>query len=361
MSAVNNVAWADVDKGRLVMMMPLGSLCVRSLVFPISLIKTRMQVGEGAYASVPEAFRTIVRTEGPAALYKGFGTSLLGLVVGPVYISTLEMSKEALGPHLSSPVATAAASGFCASVVAQVLGVPVDIVSQRRMVQGIGIKQAGGGGVARRSPLRVLLDLHKAEGLRGLYRGYPISVMTYSPTSAVVWSTFSLVQAPVNAAVHRALGRPQLQQRRPATTTAASRLSRASADSTSTSSSSSSSSPSSPASSTTRPPATRSLADDRWTDVGPSMATSLISGAISGSIAAVATNPLDLMRTRMQTIMPAGSTVADTAKKVFETNGVLGFWRGASARAMSMTPTAALLMTAYDLLKRISIKKNEDS
>ena len=144
MSAVNNVAWADVDKGRLVMMMPLGSLSVRSLVFPISLIKTRMQVGEGAYGSVPAAFRTIVRTEGPAALYKGFGTSLLGLVVGPVYISTLEMSKEALGPHLSSPVATAAASGFCASVVAQVLGVPVDIVSQRRMVQGVGIKQAGG-------------------------------------------------------------------------------------------------------------------------------------------------------------------------------------------------------------------------
>lgn len=56
------------------------------------------------------------------------------------------------------------------------------------MVQGYSgyTKYNGGLDVARK--------LIKSDGVRGLYRGFGLSVMTYSPSSAVWWASYGSSQ-----------------------------------------------------------------------------------------------------------------------------------------------------------------------
>jgi solute carrier family 25 protein 44 len=61
-------------------------------------------------------------------------------------------------------------------------------VSQRLMVQGTACtaKYSGGLDAAR----KILMT----DGVRGLYRGFGMSVMTYSPSSAFWWASYGLSQ-----------------------------------------------------------------------------------------------------------------------------------------------------------------------
>ena len=96
--------------------------------------------------------RDIVRQRGVLGLYQGFGTIVVGtLPIRMVYLSTLEVVKaRARGvcerfdlPPMAHGIADAA-GGATASMCSQVLGVPIDIISQRQMVQGVSVKDADG-------------------------------------------------------------------------------------------------------------------------------------------------------------------------------------------------------------------------
>lgn len=61
-------------------------------------------------------------------------------------------------------------------------------VSQRLMVQGYS------GHVAYSGGLDVVRKVIKSDGIRGLYRGFGLSIMTYSPSSAVWWASYGSSQ-----------------------------------------------------------------------------------------------------------------------------------------------------------------------
>lgn len=61
-------------------------------------------------------------------------------------------------------------------------------VSQRLMVQGYSGHASYTGG------LDVVRKVIKSDGIRGLYRGFGLSVITYSPSSAVWWATYGASQ-----------------------------------------------------------------------------------------------------------------------------------------------------------------------
>ncbi|KAH1212450.1 Solute carrier family 25 member 44 [Glycine max] len=78
---------------------------------------------------------------------------------------------------------------------AQLLWTPVDVVSQRLMVQG-----------SNKSNLNLIHDLNNSEngfealrkilgvdGPRGFYRGFGVSIVTYVPSNAVWWASYSMV------------------------------------------------------------------------------------------------------------------------------------------------------------------------
>lgn len=61
-------------------------------------------------------------------------------------------------------------------------------VSQRLMVQGYAGHARYSGG------LDVVRKVLQSDGIRGFYRGFGLSVMTYSPSSAVWWASYGSSQ-----------------------------------------------------------------------------------------------------------------------------------------------------------------------
>ena len=163
-----------------------------------------------------------------------------------VYLSTLEWAKSAAGGALTRmDVGDAAAAGAAsfvagglASMCSQLVWVPIDVVSQRLMIQGGGAEggsasgsgsSSGSSGSGSSSGGRVGLSagapssssssgaqqraayaaaapraqtgvqlarqIVAQEGFRGLYRGFGASVAVYMPSSAIWWSSYGVWQA----------------------------------------------------------------------------------------------------------------------------------------------------------------------
>ena len=92
----------------------LGALAV----YPLDFIKTQLQSNEGAaqYEDGPDAFVSILRRDGPLALYKGVGTQIAG--VAPEKTIKLLVNDAVRGAIRGSlgfiPLAGEVAAGFAA-------------------------------------------------------------------------------------------------------------------------------------------------------------------------------------------------------------------------------------------------------
>jgi len=107
---------------------------------------------------------------------------------------------------------------------------------------------------------------------------------------------------------------------------------------------------------------------------GPGVLTHMVSGACAGALAAAATNPLDVIKTRLQTqhltlatatecgpaavaggaVAPAPlvySGVVQACAAVFNEAGLAGFYRGVGARMLAHAPSVAICWTTYETAK----------
>lgn len=286
--------WTQIDKRKMYTYMPILGLAVRVPIYPATLIKTRMQSGMYGELSLVGAATQIVKSEGVLALYRGFGVSLVGLAVGPVYITALEASKSTLRKLNESyrvvgdnSMAISMLGGALGSVAGQCVAVPLDVVSQRLQV-------AGGQGSA--------LQTIRALGPLGLYRGFFVSLSQYVPSSAVTWGTFDVV----------------LRTLRPLEVA-------------------------------TRPDGSAA----GWArDAG----LCGISGGVAGAVTGVVTCPLDVVRTRMQVLGDPGSaapTVRSVVRGILAEYGPIGFFTGVSARVATLAPLMTCIMSGYEVLKRV--------
>ncbi|RLN92969.1 hypothetical protein BBJ28_00020327, partial [Nothophytophthora sp. Chile5] len=142
---------------------------------------------------------------GARGLYKGFGASTANVITGNLYISVYEKSRKAFKDHSSVssytrlfllrnllPKGANFAGGAFASLISQTVVVPLDIVSQRMMLNGQGqdvrkTRERAKGFVA------VTKQVFRAEGIRGFYRGYFPSIATYAPSSSIWWGSYGLL------------------------------------------------------------------------------------------------------------------------------------------------------------------------
>ena len=182
---VRHIEWEEMDKRKFYFFGPTLFLGIRALLYPANLVKTRLQVQRknALYKGSFDTFVKVVRYEGIRGLYKGFLVSSFGLLSGQCYITTLELVKTRT-KNYNSAVRGFLAGGL-ASLVGQTITVPVDVVSQKLMVQGQGentVKLKGASTIIR--------EIVKSDGPLGLYRGYLISLMTYAPSSAIWWSSY---------------------------------------------------------------------------------------------------------------------------------------------------------------------------
>lgn len=173
---------------------------------------------------------------------QGFGTVILGsFPARTVYVPTLEFVKaratHAAQHDIGLEPATAAAlgnglGGASASLLSQMIFVPVDIISQRLMVQGAAPPAARQvspqapstlacpaqrsdtlfsvcGLLRRRTGLDVLREILRSEGVKGLYRGYGTSVVLYVPQSALWWGSYGIYQSFLWHRLERVFGEPE--------------------------------------------------------------------------------------------------------------------------------------------------------
>ena len=88
----------------------------------------------------------------------------------------------------------------------------------------------------------------------------------------------------------------------------------------------------------------------------------MLSAAASGTVAAVLTNPFDVVKTRQQA-MPAAGAAADGApvtisgilRNTVQQEGVRGLYRGLGVRVAKIAPATALFMGTYEAVKQLDV------
>lgn len=282
-------------------------------------MKTRTQAtGGGALA----AARTLLAQDGPLGFYRGFSVSLLGsLPTRLLYLGVLEASKSRLRDVLQEPafaaippaLRTGAAdflAGAAASVCSQAVVIPIDVVSQRLMVQGGASAGIGAGGsavpVVYKSGLAVARGIIATEGVRGLYRGSGVSLLLYVPSSGLWWGCYGGYQRLLWDARARARGDGEADG-----------------------------SPS------------------QGEVVGVQAGSALLAGATSGLL----TTPLDVVKTQLQTAPLGGRvTLRQAVAGLLAADGVRGLFRGVGPRVLSACAWGTCMSSALELLKRHSVR-----
>ncbi|KAL2119524.1 hypothetical protein VTJ04DRAFT_6485 [Mycothermus thermophilus] len=266
------------------------------MVYPIDLVKTRMQNQRGAdpgqrlYTNSIDCFKKVVRNEGFLGLYSGVGPQLVG--VAPEKAIKLTVNDLVRGwltdkngnIWWGSEVIAGGAAGGCQVVFTN----PLEIVKIRLQVQGEVAKSVEGA--PKRSAMWIVRNL----GLVGLYKGASACLLRDVPFSAIYFPTYNHLKKDVfgESPTHK-LGVLQL----------------------------------------------------------------LVSGAIAGMPAAYLTTPCDVIKTRLQVEARKGDTtytgLRHCAKTIWKEEGFRAFFKGGPARIFRSSPQFGFTLAAYELLQTI--------
>ncbi|GAB2232820.1 hypothetical protein Droror1_Dr00011879 [Drosera rotundifolia] len=300
------INWDKLDKTKFYVVGAGLFTGVTVALYPLSVVKTRIQVAskDVAEKNALSVFRGILRNDGVLGLYRGFGTVIIGAIpTRIIFLTALETTKVAaykmVQPFgLSEATQAALANGIAGmigSLSAQAVFVPIDVVSQKLMVQGYSGHASYNGG------LDVVRKIVKADGIRGLYRGFGLSIMTYSPSSAVWWASYGSSQRLFWTLLNRGSENE---------TVAPSQLKIASVQAA--------------------------------------------GGVVAGATASFITTPLDTIKTRLQVTKDQKTPSAvQVVKELVKNDGWLGFYRGLGPRFISTSAWGTSMILAYEYLKRL--------
>eukprot|EP00466_Bigelowiella_natans_P013790 jgi/Bigna1/82286/fgenesh1_pg.90_\ len=161
----------------------VSGMVARIPMHPIDTIKAKLQVQvKGQYSSLLEVTRKTFRTGGISAFYAGFPTAFFGSAPAScIYWTSYEASKKIMFKSevlQKAPSMTHFCSGVLAEMVSCVLWVPIDVVKERLQVQS-DLKST------YRGNLDALVTIYKSEGLRGVYKGYWATILSFGPFSGL--------------------------------------------------------------------------------------------------------------------------------------------------------------------------------
>ncbi|GKB18672.1 solute carrier family 25 member 44-like protein [Tanacetum coccineum] len=261
-----DINWDMLDKTKFFYLGAALFLGVSSMLYLVVVLKTRQQV---LLKDTP-CFKmtvSILRHEGFKGFYRGFGTSLMGIIPArALYMGALEITK----------------TGLSAAMAAQLVWTPIDVVSQRLMVQGV----------------------------RGLYKGFGVSILTYAPSNVVWWASYSMAYRAIYGGVH-------------------------------------------------------SYSFNKYGHFGGGSMITVqgLSATIASGLSVLVTMPLDTIKTITQVLEGERSnrkvSVGQTARNLVKEGGFSACYIGLGPRWDSMLISATTMITTYESLKKMSTK-NQD-
>ena len=209
-----DIEWYMLDKTKYFPYTVLSSVCVRTLLYPLTLVRTRLQVQvqNTVYKGTWDALKTIYQLEGFKALYRSFLVYNLQIVPNVIYITTFEKSREYVSNYSQNTYLRAMIAGGTSSLISQTMVVPIDVVTQHMML--IGQKSSTNAqklkkpapqleriqvsSAARGSNIRMLREIctqiYKIDKIFGFYRGYLLSSVLMSTNSALWWMFYYVYQ-----------------------------------------------------------------------------------------------------------------------------------------------------------------------
>ncbi|XP_026793239.2 solute carrier family 25 member 44b [Pangasianodon hypophthalmus] len=298
------IEWEDLDKRKFYSFGVFMTMTIRATVYPAMLIRTRLQVqkGKSLYSGTYDAFRKILRAEGIRGLYRGFMVNTFTLISGQAYITTYELVRKYVSSYSKDNTVKSLVAGGSASLVAQSITVPIDVISQQLMMQGEGehltrfkVKPKAASGAKHRVTFGqtrdIIAQIFAADGFRGFYRGYVASLLTYIPNSAVWWPFYHFYAE-------------QLSKMAPSDC--------------------------------------------------PHLVLQAMAGPLAAATASTVTNPMDVVRARVQ--VEGRTSVIETFKELLREEGFWGMTKGLSARIISSAPTAIVMVVGYETLKKLSLR-----
>ncbi|PHH88659.1 hypothetical protein CDD83_7261 [Cordyceps sp. RAO-2017] len=266
------------------------------MVYPIDLVKTRLQNQRGAqpgqrlYKNSIDCFQKVFRNEGIRGLYSGVLPQLVG--VAPEKAIKLTVNDLVRGHFTDkqgkiwwgAEVLAGASAGGCQVIFTN----PLEIVKIRLQVQGEVAKTVDGA--PKRSAMWIVRNL----GLVGLYKGASACLLRDVPFSAIYFPTYSHLKKDMfGESPTKKLGVLQL----------------------------------------------------------------LTAGAIAGMPAAYLTTPCDVIKTRLQVEARKGEAtytgLRHAAKTIWQEEGFRAFFKGGPARIFRSSPQFGFTLAAYEVLQNV--------
>ncbi|KAH9953900.1 mitochondrial carrier domain-containing protein [Russula dissimulans] len=316
----------------------LGGCFSNAVVYPLDTIKTRIQADSANGRSIRALLKRILKEEGIAGLYRGFGATMLNTfsmqyayfffysLVRTSYMKRLAARRAAGSPAMPLSTVAEFALGAIAGALAQIFTIPVSVIATRQQLgvpknrgQGKGKGKAGADGEGEEydgSFWCVAREIVREDGVTGLWLGLkPGLVLTVNP--AITYGVFERIKGAVLAA--------------------------------------------------------RERVGDTGTSLGPGL--SFVLGATSKSLATVVTYPYIMAKVRIQTRknvegseddtppQPAHGSAGrretegavDILARVLRTEGFLGWYKGMGAQILKAVLSQGVLFMSKEQFERYTL------
>jgi len=279
------------------------------VVCPFDVVKTRMQVEPAASSSVVQQYKgtldalgKIARAEGVFSLWRGVAPALIMAVPNAaIYFNSYEMLKKKF--HEYGTVHSSAAplvAGSIARVIAVTVLSPLELL--RTNMQALDFKQVKQSG---QTTYGILTSIVGSSGLKGLWLGLGPTLVRDVPFSAVYWTGYEFLKSRLGSFI------PYHEHKK---------------------------------------------------HRGFSFLVHFVSGAASGTLAAVLTTPIDVIKTNAQVTPPIfnpnSTYTRKNAREIFRTilseQGWRGLTKGIVPRAVKVAPACAIMISSYELIKAIN-------
>ncbi|KAH7097540.1 mitochondrial carrier [Auriculariales sp. MPI-PUGE-AT-0066] len=166
-----------------------------ALMNPFDVIKQRMQIHNSQHRSMVVCARTVFRTEGLAAFYVSYPTTLMMTVpFTAVQFSSYESLKKLLNPRNDYSPLTHAISGGLAGGFAAAVTTPLDVAKTLLQTRGTSEDTEIRGARGMRDAFRIIWA---RDGWRGFTRGLSPRVLTFMPSNALCWLSYEFFKAAI--------------------------------------------------------------------------------------------------------------------------------------------------------------------